>query len=101
VRQGARGGQGRARAVAREEHERTVVPEHTPPFAESRLRRAEVLDDEVGVDEVERPVVEGKPLAEVGGDEAVEGGVFVSSDCVEVDADELGDVNHGGRRGAS
>jgi hypothetical protein len=50
-----------------------------------------VLDDEVGVDEIERAVVEGQRLAQVGGDEAVDDPVFAAGGLVEIDAHELRD----------
>src|SRR5258705_3497343 len=62
------------------------------PVAEGGLRNVQVLDHEIGVDEIERVVLEGKRGAEVGDDEAVERGVVGTRSGVDVDADELGDA---------
>ena len=51
-----------------------------------------MLDHEIRVDEIERPVVEGKPFAQIGDDEPVEGAVLDASFRIEVDACQLGDA---------
>jgi hypothetical protein len=57
-----------------------------------------MLDDEVGVHEIERRVVEGKTRAEVAGDEAVERGVLLARLGIDVHPDELGDSVPVGRQ---
>jgi hypothetical protein len=53
-----------------------------------RPRAPQVLEDEVRVDEIERGGVERQPVAEVGGDEAIECGILAPRVRVDVHADE-------------
>jgi hypothetical protein len=91
VREEACGGKEGVGPVACQEDEGAFRAQHPTALAESCFRDVQVLDHEVGVDEVEVRVLEGQPGAETGDDEAVEGRVLGTSARVDVDTDEFCD----------
>lgn len=78
----------RIRAVAGHDDEQPSCSQDSAPLGKRELGLPQVLDDEVGIDQIERVVGEGQWTAEVARHELVEERVLASGSLVVVDSDQ-------------